>query len=182
VIDGIFTRVGASDNLSQGQSTFLVEMTEVANILNNATKNSFVILDEIGRGTSTYDGVSLAWAIIEHIHNTIKCKTLVATHYHILNKMQELQDGIVNYHVTAEEEGDKLHFYHKLLAGGINKSYGIQVAKMAGIAKQVIGRALDIQKDFEEDAVFLGKESGFTLSTNSDTTKHKCQQHTILNY
>jgi DNA mismatch repair protein MutS len=153
-VDGVFTRVGASDDLIHGQSTFLVEMSEVSYILNNCTKNSFVILDEIGRGTSTFDGLSLAWAITEYLNNTIKSKTLVATHYHLLNRMEDLFSGIENYHVTAKEEGDTLLFFHKLMKGGINKSYGIQVARIANLPKEIIDKALLIQKDLEED-VFL---------------------------
>jgi len=159
VVDAVFTRVGASDDILHGQSTFLVEMSEVAYILNNVTSKSFVILDEIGRGTSTYDGLSLAWAIIEHLNNSVNCKSLVATHYHLLNKMGSLYTGINNFHVTAKEEGDNLHFYHKLIAGGINKSYGIQVAKMSGIPLHIINNAIKIQKDLEND-VFLNTING----------------------
>ncbi|MFA5745362.1 MAG: DNA mismatch repair protein MutS [archaeon] len=155
-IDAIYTRVGASDDIIHGQSTFLVEMSEVAYILNNATKDSVVILDEIGRGTSTFDGISIAWSVVKYFNNTIKCKTLLATHYHILNKMEETNSGICNYHVTAKEEGDSLHFYHKLQKGGINKSYGIQVAKLAGVNKEIIDSALAIQKDLENNS-FLKK-------------------------
>ena len=159
LVDGVFTRVGASDDLLHGQSTFLVEMSEVAYILNNVTSNSFVILDEIGRSTSTYDGLSLAWAIVENLNNEIKCKTLVATHYHLLNKMQDIFPGVSNYHVTAQEEGDNLHFYHKLIIGGMNKSYGIQVAKMAGIPSNIINKAILIQKDLEEEVFLVSKQN-----------------------
>ncbi len=158
-IDAIFSRVGASDDITHGQSTFLVEMTEVAYILNNVTNSSIVILDEIGRGTSTYDGISIAWSVAEHLHNNIKCKTLLATHYHILNKMEEIYKGINNYHVTAKEEGDNLHFYHKLQNGGINKSYGIQVASLAGINKEIINKALEIQRDLENDSFLKTSEN-----------------------
>ena len=157
-IDAIFTRVGASDDITHGQSTFLVEMAEVAYILNNATKDSLVILDELGRGTSTYDGISIAWSVVEYLNEKIGCKTLIATHYHILNKMSEKYTGINNYHVTAKEEGDNLHFYHKLQKGGINKSYGIQVAKLAGINKEIIDNALRIQKDLEDDSFLKNPE------------------------
>ncbi|MCK9293042.1 MAG: DNA mismatch repair protein MutS [archaeon] len=157
-VDGVFTRVGASDDIIHGQSTFLVEMSEVAYILNNCTKNSFIILDEIGRGTSTYDGLSLAWSIIEYLNNNILAKTLVATHYHQLNKLEENYVGIKNYHVTAKEENNNLFFYHKLREGGIDKSYGIQVAKLSGINKQIIERALLIQRELEEE-IFLKKQT-----------------------
>jgi len=166
-IDGVFTRVGASDDILHGQSTFLVEMSEVAYILNNTTQNSLVILDEVGRGTSSYDGISLAWAIIEYLNEDIACKTLVATHYHTLNKMQEIYKGILNYHVTAKEEGDSIHFFHKLQIGGINKSYGIQVAKLAGINNTVINRALNIQKDLENDS-FLKTPGDIILSSETN--------------
>lgn len=151
-VDAIFSRIGASDDISHGQSTFLVEMSEVAFIINNATKDSLVILDEVGRGTSTFDGISIAWSIVDYLNNNIRCKTLMATHYHILNKMEDTYEGIVNYHVTAKEEGDSLHFYHKLQRGGINKSYGIQVASLAGLNKQIIDKALIIQRDLENDS------------------------------
>lgn len=158
-IDGIFTRVGASDDLIHGQSTFLVEMSEVSYILNNSTKNSFVILDEVGRGTSTFDGLSLAWAIVEHLNNITFCKTMVATHYHVLNKMEDIFKGVKNYHVTAKEEGNNLLFFHKLIEGGINKSYGIQVAKIAGLPQELIEKALTIQKELEEDTFLKFKDT-----------------------
>ncbi len=176
VVDGVFTRVGASDDILHGQSTFLVEMSEVSYILNHATKDSLVILDEIGRGTSTFDGVSLAWSVIEHLNNVVSSKTLVATHYHVLNKMQEIYDGVENYHVTAKEEGDQLHFYHKLEKGGINKSYGIQVAKLAGINQDIIDKALLIQRDLENDA-FLKKNT--TVVKNELKTEKKEQKPII---
>lgn len=165
-IDGIFTRVGASDDISRGQSTFLVEMSEVAYIVNNATKNSLVILDEVGRGTSTFDGISMAWSIVDYLNNKIQCKSLVATHYHILNKMEDIYSGINNFHVTAKEEGDSLHFYHKLQKGGINKSYGLQVARLAGINKEIIEKAQIIQRDLENDS-FL-KTPGKIIKSSLD--------------
>jgi DNA mismatch repair protein MutS len=174
IIDGIYTRVGASDDIVHGQSTFLVEMSEVAYILNNATKDSFVILDEVGRGTSSFDGISLAWSIIDYLNNTIKCKTLVATHYHVLNRMMELQKGIKNYHVTAKEEKNNLKFYHKLIEGGINKSYGIQVAKLAGILEPVINNALLIQRDLEDD-VFLKNPKNIIQNNNNNKSVDKKQ-------
>jgi len=127
-------------------------MSEVAYIINNATKNSLVILDEVGRGTSTFDGISIAWSIVDYLNNKTQCKSLVATHYHILNKMEEIYAGINNFHVTAKEEGDSLHFYHKLQKGGINKSYGLQVARLAGINKEIIEKAQVIQRDLENDS------------------------------
>jgi len=177
-IDGIFTRVGASDDIFHGQSTFLVEMSEVAYIVNNATKNSLVILDEVGRGTSTFDGISLAWSIVDYLNNKIGCKSLVATHYHILNKMEEIYPGINNYHVTAKEEGDLLHFYHKLQKGGINKSYGLQVARLAGINKEIIEKAQIIQRDLENDS-FL-KTPGNVIKSSLNSRLYDAKQKTIV--
>ncbi|WP_353095231.1 DNA mismatch repair protein MutS [Tissierella praeacuta] len=144
IVDRIFTRIGAADNLSQGESTFMVEMNEVSNIIKSATKNSLIILDEVGRGTSTYDGLSIAWAIVEHITNVIKAKTLFATHYHELTQLQEKNKGIKNLTIVAEEKGDEIVFLRKIVEGSTNKSYGIEVAKLAGIDKSIINRANEI--------------------------------------
>lgn len=132
-MDRIFTRVGASDDLASGQSTFMVEMTEVANILRNATRNSLLILDEIGRGTSTFDGLSIAWAVVEHISNTklLGAKTLFATHYHELTELEGKLTGVNNYCIAVKEKGDDIVFLRKIIKGGADKSYGIQVAKLA---------------------------------------------------
>ena len=132
--DKIFTRVGASDNLSGGESTFMVEMNETASIINNVTNQSLILLDEIGRGTSTYDGISIAWSIAEHLHNCPqKPKTLFATHYHELNELEEKFSGIKNYHITNKEVGNKIIFLRKLARGGSTHSFGIHVAKMSGM-------------------------------------------------
>ena len=149
LVDRIFTRVGASDELVRGQSTFMVEMTETANIINNATKKSLVILDEVGRGTSTYDGLSLAWAITEHIANKTKCRTLFATHYHELTELSELFSNIKNYNVAVREWMDEVVFLHKILPGGTDKSYGIHVAKLAGIPKSILERSKEILEELE---------------------------------
>ena len=149
-IDRIFSRIGAYDDLVHGQSTFMVEMSETANILNNATKNSLVILDEIGRGTSTYDGVSLAWAIAEYLNNKIQAKTLFATHYHHLNKMEQMFKGIKNYNIAIEETNDRIIFLRKIIEGGTDKSYGIQVAKLAGVPEAVVNSAKRIMNLIEE--------------------------------
>src|SRR5262249_23462077 len=133
ITDRIFTRVGASDELSRGQSTFMVEMTEAANILNNATPRSLVILDEIGRGTSTYDGVSLAWAITEYLHDQVGCRALFATHYHELAQLADKLPGLRNYNVLVREWQEKIVFLHKIAAGSADKSYGIHVAQLAGV-------------------------------------------------
>ena len=146
LVDKLFTRVGASDNLAGGESTFLVEMNEAANILNNATQKSLVLLDEIGRGTATYDGLSLAWSITEYLHNTkaIAARTLFATHYHELTDLEHTLDRVENYHVAVKEFGDKIIFLRQIMPGPGDKSYGIHVAKMAGLPNTVIKRASDI--------------------------------------
>ena len=146
VVDKIFTRVGASDDLSMGQSTFMVEMNEVANILRNATANSLLILDEIGRGTSTFDGLSIAWAVVEYISNPklLGAKTLFATHYHELTELEGKLNSVNNYCIAVKEKGDDIVFLRKIVKGGADKSYGIQVAKLAGIPELVINRAKDI--------------------------------------
>ena len=149
IADRIFTRVGASDELSRGQSTFMVEMTEAANILNNATPRSLVILDEIGRGTSTYDGVSLAWAIAEYLHNTVGCRALFATHYHELAQLAEKLPRLRNYNVLVREYQDEIVFLHKIAEGSADKSYGIHVARLAGVPEDVLDRAEDVLAELE---------------------------------
>lgn len=144
ICDRIFTRVGASDDLATGQSTFMVEMSEVANILNNATRKSLLILDEIGRGTSTYDGLSIAWAVLEHIALKIKARTLFATHYHELTELEDKIDGVKNYCVSVKEDGENIVFLRKIIRGGADKSYGVHVAKLAGIPESVIERSNEI--------------------------------------
>ncbi len=161
VIDKIFTRIGASDDLSRGQSTFMVEMSETANILNNVSSRSLVILDEIGRGTSTYDGVAIAWAVAEHLLTT-HAKTLFATHYWELTDLERAFEGAVNYHATVQEERDEIVFMHKIARGGTDRSYGIHVARLAGLPLSVIGRANEILKKLEtrkENLKRLKKES-----------------------
>jgi DNA mismatch repair protein MutS len=149
--DKIFTRVGASDNVSGGESTFLVEMNETASILNNITARSLIILDEIGRGTSTYDGISIAWSIAEFLHqSSFKPKTLFATHYHELNELENKFPAIKNYHITSRELGNKIIFLRKLAPGGSTHSFGIHVAKMAGLPNSLIDRANQILKQLEE--------------------------------
>lgn len=149
ICDRIFTRVGASDDLASGQSTFMVEMTEVANILRNATSDSLLILDEIGRGTSTFDGLSIAWAVVEHISNTrlLGAKTLFATHYHELTELEGTLSGVNNYCIAVKEQGEDIVFLRKIIKGGADKSYGIQVAKLAGIPETVILRAKEIAQE-----------------------------------
>ena len=136
IVDRIFTRVGATDELSRGQSTFMVEMTETANILNNATPRSLVILDEIGRGTSTFDGISLAWAITEHIHDAIGCRTLFATHYHELVELAKTKPRLRNANVAVRESEGEIVFLHQIVPGGADQSYGIHVARLAGVPRR----------------------------------------------
>jgi DNA mismatch repair protein MutS len=150
LVDRIFTRIGASDDLSRGQSTFMVEMTETANILNNATARSLIMLDEIGRGTSTFDGLSLAWSIVEHLHNQVGAKTLFATHYHELTELSARLPRLKNFNVAVREWHDQIVFLRKIVEGGTDKSYGIQVARLAGVPKEVLERAKQILGNLEE--------------------------------
>ena len=155
VVDRIFTRVGASDDLASGQSTFMVEMNEVANILRNATADSLLVLDEIGRGTSTFDGLSIAWAVIEHISNRklLGAKTLFATHYHELTELEGKMDNVNNYCIAVKEKGDDIVFLRKIIKGGADKSYGIQVAKLAGVPDMVIDRAKEIVEQLSDNDI-----------------------------
>ncbi len=157
IMDRIFTRVGAYDDLSSGQSTFMVEMHETASILHNATESSLIILDEIGRGTSTFDGVSIAWSVAEFIHNNTKAKTLFATHYHVMNKLAEKFSRIRNYNIAVKERNGEVIFLHKLIEGGTDQSYGIHVAKLAGLPLQVVERAKEIQAILEKDDDMMRK-------------------------
>ena len=166
IVDRIFTRVGASDDLASGQSTFMVEMNEVSNILRNATSNSLLILDEIGRGTSTFDGLSIAWAVIEHIADKklLGAKTLFATHYHELTELEGTMEGVNNYCIAVKEKGDDIVFLRKIVKGGADKSYGIQVAKLAGVPESVISRAKELveelsQADISVKAKAIAEES-----------------------
>ncbi len=155
IVDRIFTRVGASDDLASGQSTFMVEMTEVANILRNATKNSLLILDEIGRGTSTFDGLSIAWSVIEHVADKrlIGAKTLFATHYHELTELEGKLDGVCNYCIAVKEQGDTIVFLRKIIRGGADKSYGIQVARLAGVPESVLHRAEELVEQLMQNDI-----------------------------
>lgn len=173
ICDRIFTRVGASDDLASGQSTFMVEMTEVANILRNATKNSLIVLDEIGRGTSTFDGLSIAWAVVEHISNSkvLGAKTLFATHYHELTELEGTISGVNNYCIAVKEQGDDIVFLRKIIKGGADKSYGIQVAKLAGVPDTVISRAKELLSELSEaDITVKAKE---IAEINSNITQRK---------
>ncbi|MCI6713980.1 MAG: DNA mismatch repair protein MutS [Lachnospiraceae bacterium] len=172
VVDRIFTRVGASDDLASGQSTFMVEMNEVANILRNATPNSLLVLDEIGRGTSTFDGLSIAWAVIEHISNRkiLGAKTLFATHYHELTELEGKMDNVNNYCIAVKEKGDDIVFLRKIIKGGADKSYGIQVAKLAGVPDMVIDRAKEIVEQLSDNDI---TEKIHNIEVNVKNDKHK---------
>jgi DNA mismatch repair protein MutS len=156
VTDRIFTRVGASDNLVRGQSTFMVEMAETSAILHTATSRSLVLLDEIGRGTATYDGVSIAWAVSEHVHERIGCKTVFATHYHELTQLADELDALRNFNVAVREVGDQILFLHRLQPGGADRSYGIEVGRLAGLPAPVIARAREILALLEGEQLVRG--------------------------
>ncbi|MCA9033173.1 MAG: DNA mismatch repair protein MutS, partial [Planctomycetaceae bacterium] len=151
VVDRLFTRVGASDNLARGQSTFMVEMSETSAILHNATERSPVLPDQIGRGTSTYDGVAIAWAVTEHLHDRIGCRTMFATHYHELTELPKTLKHVSNWNVSVHEQDGDVVFLHKIVPGSADRSYGIHVARLAGIPLDVVGRADVILNQLEQD-------------------------------
>jgi len=166
LVDKVFTRVGASDNISSGESTFMVEMNETASIMNNVSNRSLILLDEIGRGTSTYDGISIAWSIAEFLHNNgeVQPKTLFATHYHELNELANKFPRIKNYNIATKEIGQKVIFLRKLVAGGSHHSFGIHVAKMAGMPKSIVDRATTILAQLEQKSIenSTNKDDGMT--------------------
>jgi DNA mismatch repair protein MutS len=170
IVDKILTRIGAADDIVSGQSTFMVEMSEVSNIINSATERSLIILDEVGRGTSTFDGISIATAITEYIHDKIKAKTIFATHYHELTELEEKFDSILNYRIEVEERADSVVFLRKIVRGGADKSYGIEVARLAGLPKEVllnskkILRGLEKRKELIEKTVNVEQLSLFTAN------------------
>jgi len=176
VVDRIFTRIGAQDEIHAGQSTFMVEMLETANILHHATSRSLLVLDEIGRGTSTYDGISIAWAVVEYLHNhpRLRCKTLFATHYHELIGLEGVLPRVRNYNVAVAEDGEKVIFLRKIVPGGADRSYGIHVAQLAGLPRQVIQRAAEILGELEQNshrapvAPALGQPQQLALFSISD--------------
>jgi DNA mismatch repair protein MutS len=174
LVDRIFTRIGASDDLSRGQSTFMVEMCETANILNNATPRSLIVLDEIGRGTSTFDGLSLAWSIVEHLHNQVGAKTLFATHYHELTELAARLPRLNNYNVAVREWRDQIVFLRKIVEGGTDKSYGIQVARLAGVPKAILERAKEILLNLEESE--LTPEGTVRQTTRRQREREKLQR------
>jgi DNA mismatch repair protein MutS len=170
LVDRIFTRVGANDDLGRGQSTFMVEMNETSNIVNNATQCSLVILDEIGRGTSTFDGLSIAWSVAEFLHDKIKARTLFATHYHELTKLAAERKGVCNFNVAVREWNDQIIFLRKIIPGGADKSYGIQVARLAGLPKEILDRAKEILSDLE-------KPDGLAPASANKTHKRSAKTH-----
>ena len=178
LVDRIFTRVGASDDLASGQSTFMVEMNEVANILRNATADSLLILDEIGRGTSTFDGLSIAWAVIEHISNKklLGAKTLFATHYHELTELEGKMSNVNNYCIAVKEKGDDIVFLRKIVKGGADKSYGIQVAKLAGVPDMVIDRAKEIVNQLCDNDI-LEKVQSIAVDQKDGRSKSKAVKY-----
>ncbi|MGC8668932.1 MAG: DNA mismatch repair protein MutS [Chthonomonadales bacterium] len=184
VVDRIFTRVGAHDELATGQSTFMVEMSETANILNNATPRSLVILDEIGRGTSTYDGLSIAWAVAEYLAQ-IGCRTLFATHYHYLNDLARRLPSVKNYRMAVKEQGERIVWLHKLVPGGTDRSYGIQVARMAGVPPEVVARAQEILKGLEHSGAGMPADGATPLQVSvrkqkMQLTLFEAQMHPVL--
>ena len=168
VVDRIFTRVGASDNLVRGQSTFMVEMSETSAILHTATVHSLVLLDEIGRGTATYDGVSIAWAVTEHVHERIGCKTVFATHYHELTQLADELPAVRNYNVAVREVGDQILFVHRLQPGAADRSYGIEVGRLAGLPRSVIARAREMLTLLEDEHLIRGEAAKSTPSTHAN--------------
>ena len=170
ITDRIFTRIGASDDLSSGQSTFMVEMVEVANILNNATPKSLVILDEVGRGTATYDGMSIAWAVLEYISTKIKCKTLFSTHYHEITTLENKLEGVKNYKVSVKEFNGSVVFLRKIMRGSADKSFGIEVASLSGIYEEIIKRAKNILTQLEKNSV------KFDIKSSSDKVEEGLSQ------
>ena len=183
IVDRIFTRVGAHDELASGQSTFMVEMNETANILNNATRRSLIMLDEIGRGTSTYDGLSIAWAVAERIRE-IAAKTLFATHYHHLNDLEKTLPGVKNYRIAVKEEADRIVWLRKIMPGGTDKSYGIEVARLAGLPQEVIERAKEVLQDLEKNDMTAGLvDRGREVTTRTQKlqlTLFEAERHPVL--
>jgi DNA mismatch repair protein MutS len=183
VVDRIFTRVGASDNLARGQSTFMVEMSETANILNHATARSLIILDEIGRGTSTFDGVSIAWAVAEYLHdnNEVAAKTLFATHYHELTDLAITRERIANFNIAVREWNDQIVFLRKIVAGGASHSYGIQVARLAGLPEAVINRAKEVLANLEGGEFSSQGEPRLARHRNSVPAQPQTSQMSLFN-
>jgi DNA mismatch repair protein MutS len=180
IVDRVFTRIGAADNLARGRSTFMVEMTETAAILNTATSSSFIVLDEIGRGTSTYDGLALAWAVVEYIHQRLRAKTLFATHYHELTALPDHLEGVRNLHVTVKEAGDQIIFLRRVEPGAADRSYGIEVARLAALPAAVIDRAREVLQLHERTENEVTAE--LTPSGRQSTTPMQISLFEPVNY
>src|SRR5438132_852601 len=180
LVDRIFTRVGANDDLARGQSTFMVEMNETSNIVNNATERSLVILDEIGRGTSTFDGLSIAWSVAEFLHDKIKARTLFATHYHELTKLAAERKGVCNFNVAVREWNEQIIFLRKIVPGGADKSYGIQVARLAGLPKEILDRAKEILSHLEAPNGALAQSEKAKKRRSTSNTKTEKPQLDLL--
>ncbi len=176
IIDRIFTRIGASDNLARGRSTFLVEMSEVAAILNHATPASLVLLDEVGRGTATFDGLSIAWAVVEHLQKHTRARTLFATHYHELTELADLLTGVKNVHVSVKETPNEIIFLRRVEPGSADKSYGIEVARLAGLPRSVIERAREVLKRHEQSEHQLSE----TLTPGATDPAHRNGTQEVL--
>ena len=177
--DRIFTRIGATDDLLNSQSTFMVEMVEVANILHNATSKSLIILDEIGRGTSTFDGLSIAWSVMEYVSKYLKAKTLFSTHYHELTELEGILEGVKNYRINVKEFGGNILFLRKIVRGGANKSFGIEVASLAGLPKEVTLRAKQILNRLEESDINKNNITNLTNKSESSVAINKYQTEII---
>jgi DNA mismatch repair protein MutS len=183
MIDRLFTRVGASDNLVRGQSTFMVEMSETSAILHTASERSLVLLDEIGRGTSTYDGISIAWSVSEHLHNAIKCKTIFATHYHELTQLADSLVAVRNYNVQVREIGDQVLFLHRLEPGGADRSYGIEVGRLAGLPPVILARARQLLGLLEAEQIVPRSPRGAVadkVTTNDQLGLFAVLQHRVV--
>ena len=170
ICDRIFTRVGAVDDLAMGQSTFMVEMNETANILNHGTARSLILLDEIGRGTATFDGLSIAWAVAEHLATEVRARTIFATHYHELNELASILPNVANYQVTVKEMPDQIIFLHRVQPGGADRSYGIEAGRLAGLPSSVIQRARQVMSQIEKHSkIAVGLRKGGRSENNSQT-------------
>ena len=178
ITDKIFTRIGASDDLLVGQSTFMVEMLEVSNILKNATSRSLIILDEVGRGTSTFDGLSIAWSVMEYISKTLTAKTLFATHFHELTELEGVLEGVKNYQVSVKEFNNSVIFMHKIVRGGTNRSFGIEVASLADLPEEIIIRAKEILHTLEQNALNQSSSTFEMLNSNNQENLNKVRQST----
>ena len=175
LVDRIFTRVVASDDIAKGQSTFMVEMTETALIANNATEQSLVILDEIGRGTATYDGLSIAWSVVEHLHDQVRCRTLFATHYHELTQLADSRPALNNYNIAVREWNEQIIFLRQIIPGAADKSYGIQVARLAGLPDSIIARAKEILSGLESQTASTSAETAAATPPPAfEATPKKC--------